>query len=167
MRTHATIFLAMVAIVIALQAPARAKDSYSSPFFADSVLRQGDTLRSGGGCVEMRFHYNGVGYLNRLDVVTVGGDGCGGVNWDSWSDFDWARYGQGTHQSASEPRGRRAAEAIMQADGNFVIYDIEDGSPIPVWSTNTAGNPGAYLNVQDDGNVVIYSASNAVLWSLF
>jgi hypothetical protein len=55
----------------------------------------------------------------------------------------------------------------MQPDGNFVIYDIEDGSPIPVWSTNTAGNPGAYLNLQDDGNMVIYSASNTVLWSLF
>jgi hypothetical protein len=166
MRTHATTCLAMVAIVMALQSPARAKDSFTSPFFAGSVLRQGDTLRSGGGCVEMAFHYNGIGYLNRLDVVTIGGAGCGGVNWDSWSDFDWQGYGQGTHQSASEPRGRRAAEAVMQADGNFVIYDIQDGSAVPVWSTSTAGNPGAYLTEPDDGNMVIYSASTTVLWSL-
>ena len=55
----------------------------------------------------------------------------------------------------------------MQDDGNFVVYDIEDGAPIPVFATHTDGNPGAYLRVQDDGNMVIYSASHAPLWSLF
>ena len=167
MRTHATICLAMVAIVTALQGPARAKDSYSSPFYAGTVLRQGDTLRSGEGCLELRFYFDGSVHWNRLDLVTTGAPGCGLVNWTSWSDFDWQGYGRGTHWSASEPRGMRAAEAIMQADGNFVIYDIEDGFPFPVWSTSTWGNPGAYLNVQGDGNMVIYSASNTVLWSLF
>jgi hypothetical protein len=163
MRTHATIWLTVLAMVTAVQNPASAAAS-SSPFFAGSVLRQGDAIRSAGGCFELRFHFDG-GYLNRLDLESTGS--CGGSNWDSWSDFDWQGYGQGTHESATEPRGMRAAEAVMQDDGNFVVYDIQDGFPIPVWSTNTSGNPGAYLNVQDDGNMVIYSASNAVLWSLF
>jgi hypothetical protein len=34
-----------------------------------------------------------------------------------------------------------------------------------LWASNTAGNAGAYLEVQNDGNVVIYSASGAALWS--
>ena len=30
---------------------------------------------------------------------------------------------------------------------------------------NAAGNNGAYLSLQNDGNVVIYSSSGSVLWS--
>ena len=55
----------------------------------------------------------------------------------------------------------------MQHDGNFVIYDLDQNPVVPLWATHTDGNSGAYLNVQSDGNLVIYSASNAVLWSLF
>jgi len=43
--------------------------------------------------------------------------------------------------------------AIMQTDGNFVLY-WPNGTPY--WATNTWGNPGSYLTVQDDGNVVVY-----------
>ena len=43
--------------------------------------------------------------------------------------------------------------AIMQDDGNFVLYDQNNE---PVWASNTAGKPGAYLAVQDDGNLVVY-----------
>ena len=134
------------------------------------MLRQGDTLRSGEGCLELRFYFDGSVHWNRLDLVTSGGPGCGyGQLGRSWSDFDWQGYGHGTHQSASEPRGMRAAEAVMQADGNFVdLRPRRRASRIPVWSTGTAGNPGAYLNVQGDGNMVIYSASHsAALVALF
>jgi hypothetical protein len=62
--------------------------------------------------------------------------------------------------AGDEPFGGTAA--IMQADGNFVLYT---SSGTPVWASNTAGNTGAYLNVQNDGNVVVYSASGAPLWS--
>jgi hypothetical protein len=34
-----------------------------------------------------------------------------------------------------------------------------------VWASNTAGDAGAYLDVQNDGNVVIYGASGTALWS--
>ena len=166
MRTQASVCLGIAAVLTALQFPARGDTWYSSPFVAGSVLRQGDRLRSGEGCVELRFAFDGANW-NRLDLVTVGGAGCGNVNWTSWSDYDWQGYGRGIHHSANEPRGMRAAEAIMQADGNFVVYDLAEGYPIPVWATHTAGNPGAYLNVQGDGNMVIYSASNEPLWSLF
>jgi cell wall-associated NlpC family hydrolase len=48
----------------------------------------------------------------------------------------------------------------MQCDGNLVIY--RNGKPL--WSSKTAGQPGAVLSVQNDGNVVIYRSGKA-LWS--
>ncbi len=46
----------------------------------------------------------------------------------------------------------------MQTDGNLVLYDT---SGQPHWASNTPGNPGAFLNVQDDGNLVVYRAGSA------
>ncbi len=61
---------------------------------------------------------------------------------------------------------------LMQTDGNLVIYKTSDErwSPIqdahPAWSTNTHGNNGAFLAVQNDGNVVIYNSGNTrALWA--
>jgi len=57
---------------------------------------------------------------------------------------------------------------IMQTDGNLVLYDT---SGQPHWESNTAGNPGAFLNVQADGNLVVYRAgsttqtANNSLWA--
>jgi hypothetical protein len=152
-----------LAVVATLQLPTHAM--HSSPFHATGVLRYGEAIRSGDGCTELRFSRNGE-YYNRLEFRPISDDpSCGSPNWDSYSDYDWAGRGVGEHQSSLEPRGHYAAEAVMQADGNFVVYNTADGTPI--WATHTAGNPGAYLNVQGDGNLVIYSASDAVLWSLF
>ena len=39
----------------------------------------------------------------------------------------------------------------MQGDGNLVLY--APGST-PIWATNTAGNDGAQLVTQTDGNLV-------------
>jgi hypothetical protein len=63
---------------------------------------------------------------------------------------------------ASNTVGKGGADAFMQGDGNFVIYDP---SGKPVWSSGTAGNAGAGLTVQGDGNVVISSSGGAALWS--
>jgi hypothetical protein len=52
--------------------------------------------------------------------------------------------------------------AIMQSDGNFVVYK---GSGTATWSTNTEGNPGAWLNMQSDGNLVVYSSGGTALWN--
>ncbi len=51
---------------------------------------------------------------------------------------------------------------MMQADGNFVMYKRNVGA---VWSTNTAGNPGARIVFQNDGNLVVYRTNNTVAWS--
>ena len=70
-------------------------------------------------------------------------------------------YQNGTDIWASNPDGSTAVRAILQDDGNFVLYN---SSSKPVWDSDTDDNPGDSLVVQNDGNVVIYSASGAVLW---
>jgi hypothetical protein len=52
--------------------------------------------------------------------------------------------------------------AIMQSDGNLVIYD---GSGAPVWASHTEGNPGAFLSLLNDGRFAIYRADGTPLWS--
>jgi hypothetical protein len=70
----------------------------------------------------------------------------------------------------------------MQDDGNLVLYTYNSSHvgcgflgawPCTpkwnvVWSSGTNGNPGAYLRIQNDGNVVIYSVHGIrVLWSMW
>ena len=65
----------------------------------------------------------------------------------SWSPV-WAQPG-----AVGDPD-----EAVMQEDGNFVVYSAA------VWSTQTDDmyNKGAYLVVQNDGNVVVYHLDGRV-----
>lgn len=49
----------------------------------------------------------------------------------------------------------------MQGDGNFVLYTA---SNVPLFHTRTNGRAGAYLAVQDDGNLVVYQGG-AARWS--
>jgi hypothetical protein len=45
----------------------------------------------------------------------------------------------------------------MQDDGNLVLYDTSNQAR---WESGTSGNPGAYLVMQNDGNVVVYRAGS-------
>lgn len=55
--------------------------------------------------------------------------------------------------------------AVMQSDGNFVVYDASYNA---LWSTGTDGNSGAFAALQDDGNFVIYDSSGtSALWAVF
>jgi len=81
------------------------------------------------------------------------------------SDGNLVLYNNATGEpvwSNPGPVGSPSA-AIMQEDANFVVYS---GT---VWSTNTS-NPnhqGAYLVVQDDGNLVVYHLNGTPLWHRF
>jgi len=63
---------------------------------------------------------------------------------------------------ASNTYGRQASRAIMQSDGNFVIY-APNGPAF--WATGTNGSPGATLLLQNDGNVVIYRPDGQAIWA--
>lgn len=64
-----------------------------------------------------------------------------------------------THESvwASSTVGPNR-RAIMRADGNLGVYQGSDAK----WSSETVGNDGALLLVQDDGNLAIYRGGTAV-----
>lgn len=53
-----------------------------------------------------------------------------------------------------------ASSLAMQTDGNLVLYS----GGRPAWHSGTFGNPGAYAVVQDDANIVVYSAAGRPLW---
>ena len=57
--------------------------------------------------------------------------------------------------------GTTAGQAVMQADGNFVVYDAQLAG---LWGSGTAGNSNAFLALQSDGNLVVYRADGVALW---
>lgn len=59
----------------------------------------------------------------------------------------------------------RLFRAIMQPDGNFVIYDKRSGSDKAIFNTGTQGNGGAFFALQQDGNLVVYSSAHKPLYS--
>ncbi|TYP89839.1 reprolysin-like metallopeptidase [Blastococcus xanthinilyticus] len=92
-------------------------------------------------------------------------------------------------QALRSPNGRY--RAVFQSDGNFVVYAPDgralwasgvyapgtqtvlgaDGNLVTVsgsrilWQSGTAGNAGARVVMQDDGNLVLYRANGSAAWS--
>jgi len=64
-------------------------------------------------------------------------------------------------QSISANDGQCVLSAVMQGDGNFVLYG-SDGHAY--WQTATTNLGGNRIVMQGDGNLVIYTASNAAVW---
>jgi tyrosinase len=72
--------------------------------------------------------------------------------------------------TTNQPPGR----LYMREDGNVVIYHIDApgpqgrGNPYesnPIWESNTAGNPGCYLWVSDEGYLELYwPGDNTPFW---
>lgn len=62
-------------------------------------------------------------------------------------------------QRLVSPNG--AMQAVMQSDGNFVVYVNGKAT----WYTRSSGWPGAYVVLQTDGNFVLYTSGGAALWS--
>jgi hypothetical protein len=50
----------------------------------------------------------------------------------------------------------------MESGGDFILTK-KDG--VLVWNTKTQNNPGAYLVLQNDGNLVICRSDKKVLWA--
>ena len=77
-----------------------------------------------------------------LDLST---DGCGPTYVDSTIDIELQ------HSTLQ-----------MQTDGNLVWYR----GPYAIMHSGTAGNPGAFARMQNDGNFVVYSPAGHALWHL-
>jgi hypothetical protein len=77
------------------------------------------------------------------------------------NDGNLVIYDQNNHPLWSSNTGGRGYEAVFQSDGNFVVYDRGWHS---VWQPqpSTAGDNGATLVLQSDGNVTIMYQGRAV-----
>jgi serine/threonine-protein kinase len=77
-----------------------------------------------------------------------------------------------TVQWASATSGNFGAYAVVQVDGNFVVYPNGRSAPAPgqptpaLWSSGTGGHPRAYLELEDSGRTVLREpGTRAILWS--
>ena len=77
------------------------------------------------------------------------------------TDGDLVLYQVSPHIAvwSSQTVGQRSYELSMQTDGNVVLYD-DATPPHALWSSQTSGYRGAYpfgayLLLQDDGNLVV------------
>jgi hypothetical protein len=52
--------------------------------------------------------------------------------------------------------------AVMQNDGNFVLYDVNQRA---LFASGTWGRPGSTLALQNDGNLVVYDSGSRPLWA--
>ena len=111
--------------------------------FPGQSLLPGQSLQSDNGLYTLTMQPDGNVVLRNRESTPLWRTGTGGGQFD--------------------PR-----EFIMQTDGNLVLYDTSGQAR---WNSKTQGNPGAFLNVQDDGNLVVYRAGSATetagnsLWS--
>ncbi|CAF1249561.1 unnamed protein product [Adineta ricciae] len=63
----------------------------------------------------------------------------------------------------SSPNG--AYHAVMQDDGNFVLYSTPSRKPLWASNTNGKGQGPFRVTMQDDGNLVIYETCGKPTWS--
>ncbi len=117
---------------------------------------------------------------NRDAMLNMGATHCT-KPMPSYAVWGRGRYGMGSDLFSPNTKYR----ALLQPDGNFVVYDINKGNPINEWAAVWAS--GTYLKryrlrsrnkdyevgltkptlvVQDDGNVVIYSRDGTPVWAI-
>jgi hypothetical protein len=101
-------------------------------------------------------------------LLCTGASGWATIAWVtpfwSWTPMTDSSYGgYGLHQNQWSNPGANP-KAVMQNDGNFVLYNNAVTSAS--WSTSTYGHPFATLKLQDDGNMVV-DYYGIPYWSLF
>ncbi|WP_051969950.1 ricin-type beta-trefoil lectin domain protein [Kitasatospora azatica] len=111
-----------------------AHDTTGHPIMSGTVLHGGDVLTAS------------------RTTLTMGTDG-NLVLADAWT---------GRVLWTSGTAGHPGATAVMQPDGNLVVYAPQGW---PLWAPATEGNPGSRTTLQNDGNLVLYNADGRALWS--
>jgi hypothetical protein len=112
---------------------------YDCRMLAGQVITDGQSLISCDGRFRLTMQYDG-------NLVLYQGGAA------LWASNTWH-----STVTTEEPYA-----ALMQSDGNFVIYNPDRN---PVWASGTAGYPGAHLVLQGDGNLVIYDSSGVPRWA--
>jgi hypothetical protein len=155
--------LGTLALLLALTfvgaTPARADALY-----ANDELACGNNLYSGNGYYRLFCQSSGTVPEYWMLAWRYIGPGSAYTVWNSRYDESYGSGGLGTHQNQWAVVDDDA-RAVMQGDGNFVLYNYSLTNA--VWSTSTYGNYDAWLNLQDDGNMVVYTSSAVPIWSVF
>lgn len=145
----------LLALTLVGATPARADALY-----ANDELACGNSLYSGNGYY--RLYCGSGGTYGTFLALVYQGPGSPYTVWLSPQDGSSSGLGTHTNQWGWVANNARA---IMQGDGNFVLYN--NTITTAVWATGTDGNYDAWLNVQDDGNLVVYTSSNVPIWSVW
>ena len=77
------------------------------------------------------------------------------------SDGNLVLYGGSLAYWSSGTAPYSTGKAVMQTDGNLVVYDAGN---VARFASNTSGNPGAHLSLDNIGRLRIYSTSGTVIW---
>jgi GH25 family lysozyme M1 (1,4-beta-N-acetylmuramidase) len=80
--------------------------------------------------------------------------------WSNGATNNQLMAGEGLSAGQSLGSANRLDRLAMQTDGNLVEYEVGR----VLWQSGTGGHPGAYVVMQGDGNLVVYSATNQPLW---
>lgn len=114
--------------------------------------------RSALSAQQVAQHYaaykSGVAGVSPTQVNGVAGPGTTQVT----VPFDGTTYNASAVKTWTGP----TSHLVFQADGNLVLSRNDNNAVL--WSSNTAGNTGATLSFQSDGNLVLYNGSS-VLWA--
>jgi hypothetical protein len=86
--------------------------------------------------------------------------GPSGPLWSNLPQTDLLSAGQALLPGQQLVSDNGLYNLVMQADGNLVEYTAGRR----LWSTATAGNPGARLIMQPGGNLVLYDTSRVPIW---
>ena len=139
---------------------------------ATTTFTSGTSIISANGDYQLLMEANGDLVENSLhgispieiDYSTDGNSYMGGGN--ASAENNWSVSGSYVGETVtqiwqSNTAGHAGARAVLQADGNFVIYSTSNAV---LWASNTGSYPGSTLAVQNDGNVVLYD-SGRPLWA--
>jgi hypothetical protein len=127
--------------------------------YANEEIQCGNSMYSGNGYYELFCQEDSGYWMLAWHYV---GPGSGSVFWTS--RYDNFSQGLGNHTNQWGSVGSDA-RGYMQNNGEFALYNSSFTSQ--VWSTGSWGYSNAYLNLQDDGNLVVYTSSNVPVWSVF
>jgi hypothetical protein len=78
------------------------------------------------------------------------------------TDSNFCMYVNGRFAWCANTYLGNARNAIMQSDGNLCVYPVSGSA---LWCSGTAGHPGSYVTVQDNGQAVIYDGLTPI-WTI-
>ncbi|MEQ1877107.1 MAG: tectonin domain-containing protein [Bdellovibrionia bacterium] len=125
------------------------------------VRAQGTSGPSGGGPTPTP-----TPKIDHLDVDKFLNPGEGLLSADGRNKLDYLANGNlvftvdGNLEWESATSGTQPGLALMQSDGNFVIYNAANNA---IFATNT-DSVGSTLKIQNDNRLILYSSGGSIMW---